>query len=323
VKRVLIIGGGISGLIASHVFRACRDVDVRVMEPGKPGGEFTAGGLKYIHRTDSMTAMLGDLGMVYSNYGIRGGILLKGKVEPYPKCLQAMPKEQSRRIQYDHYRKTRRQEPGEFSNRAMNDPEAVGERRAIRCDYELLIDTLAREATFIKARLAKVCDNFVLTDRGNKHDFDFLVLTIPLFVIKRLVDFEVPDGHAMRLNLINVEVQRDAYAKWDYVYTPYTPANAIHRVSTMDGGYSCEVTGELDMKSAEDDLGFLFKSGYYTMDVREGLKGHLLPLMYRPEWPANVAPLGRFAKWDPRSTADVVLDDAIAMARHWGWTTTA
>lgn len=323
MNRVLIVGGGISGLIASYVFtKMCSGLNVRIMEPGKPGGEFTAGGLKYIHRTDAMASMLGDLGVVYSNYGIRGGILLHGAVEPYPKCLSEMDSERAKRIQYDHYRKTRRQEPTEFSSRAMNDPESVGERRALRCDYERMIDTLARRATFVRSRLAKIGPGVVLTDRGNSLEFDYLVLTIPLFVIKRLADFYVPEGHAMRLNLINVVPQSDEYARWDYVYTPYTPADVIHRISAMDGGYTCEANGELDMEDAIDDLSFIFKSGYYVRELKEGLKGHLLPLPSKPEWPSNVAPLGRFAKWDPRSTADVVLDDAIALARHWGWLNT-
>jgi len=123
----------------------------------------------------------------------------------------------------------------------------------------------------------------------------------------------------MRLNLISVEAQRDEYSKWDYVYMPYTPADAIHRISPMDGGFTCEANGELDPSSVESDLNFIFKSGYYIKSVKEGLKGHLLPLPARPEWPDNVVPLGRFAKWDPRSTLDVVLEDANAIAEHWGW----
>jgi hypothetical protein len=319
MKNVLIIGGGISGLIASYVFKQNRSLNVKIMEPGQPGGEFTAGGLKYIHRTDAMAAMLSDLGMVFSNYPIHGGILLHGAVEPYPKVFSEMPKDRADRIRFDHYRKTRRHEPDEFASKAMNDPEDVEPRRAIRCDFQAMISELAGRCEFIKARLGRIEPQFVLSDQGDKFWYDYLVLTIPLWVIKSVAHFSVPEGHAMRLNVANVQVRKDPYAKWDYVYTPYTPANAIHRISPNDGGYSCEVNGELDKTALISDLNFIFKDGWYTLNVREGLKGHLLPLAERPDWPENVAPLGRFAKWDPRSTADVVLDDAAEIAKQWGW----
>lgn len=321
MKTVLIIGGGISGLIASYMFRKCKGLDVKVMEPGEPGGEFAAGGLKYIHRTDDMASMLQDVGMVFSNYSARGGILLHGTVLPYPKCLAEMPKERADRIRYDHYRKTRRQEPNEFSARAMNDPEDADASKAIRCDFQGLIKTLALRCDFIKARLAKIEPNFVLTDRGNKHPYDYLILTIPLWVIKRVAYFGdgIPDGHAMSLNLVNILTHRDAYSKWDYVYTPYTPEGVIHRISPLDSGFSCEANGELDDEKLVSDLNFIFPDGWTVASKREGLKGHLLPLAARPNWPTNVMPLGRFAKWDPRGTADVVMDDCIQIARHFEW----
>lgn len=319
VKRVLIIGGGISGLIANYVFKQYRGVEVKVMEPGQPGGEFASGGLKYLHRTDEIVAMMSDLGVVFSNHSIRGGILLHGNVEAYPRILTEMPKERADRIRLDHYRKTRRQEPGEFGSRAMNDPEDVGVRKALSCDIQELIRRLSGEVTFIKARLDRINDKFVTTTGGGSHWFDFLVLTIPLWVIKQSANFNVPEGHAMRLNVATVEVVKDRYAKWDYVYTPYTPSDAIHRVSSVGGGYQCEINGEFEQLKLVSDLNFIFKDGWVLSSVKEGLKGHLLPLSERPIWPEHVAPIGRFAKWDPRSTADVVADDARELAESWGW----
>ena len=322
MKRVLIIGGGISGLLANHVFKTYyRGLEVSVMEPGKPGGEFTAGGLKYIHRTDNIAAVMGDLGMVTSNHNIRGGILLHGKVEPYPRCLSDMEPDRAARIRADHYRKTRRQEPGDFAARSMNDPEDVGVRRALRCDSHELIDKLVARASFVKARLDQIQPGFVTTTGGNSHKYDFLVLTIPLWIIRASAHFHVPEGHAMRLNVANVEVIRDPYAKWDYVYTPYTPADSIHRISPSGGGYQCEVNGMMNRDKLVSDLNFIFKDGWAIESMREGMKGHLLPLAERPEWPDNVAPIGRFAKWDPRSTADVAVDDAHSLAESWGWRT--
>lgn len=78
-----------------------------------------------------------------------------------------------------------------------------------------------------------------------------------------------------------------------------------------------ESNGELDREKLESDLNFIFREGWYIEDLREGLKGHLLDLEKEPEWPDNIAPIGRFAKWDPRATTDVTLEDAEALAQRW------
>jgi hypothetical protein len=307
-------------LVTNYVFKQYSGVDVVVMEPGELGGDFLKGGLKYIHRTDEMVALMGDLKLVFSNYSIRGGILLKGDVQPYPKALEEMPRDQARRIQFDHYRKTRRQEPTAFAERSMNDPENVAAKRAIRCDFGAFIQGLAGQAKVVRGRLARIEPERVITMNGNSHDYDYLVLTIPLWVIRQVSYFPLPEAHAMSLNLIRLKPRGDPFAKWDYVYTPYTPADAIHRVShNGEGVYTCEMNGVYDPIASGSDLNFIFKDGYEPLHCINGLNGHLLPLTERPEYPDNVVALGRFAKWDPRSTLDVVLDDARACAEGWGW----
>jgi hypothetical protein len=320
MKRVIIVGGGMSGLVANYVFNQYEGVDVKVLELGDVGGDFLRGGLKYIHRSEEMTAMMGDLKMVYSNFTIRGAIMLRDEVRPYPKVLEEMDAASALRVRYDHYRKTRRQEPGEFGEKAMNDPESVSSRRAIRCDFPTLVKLLAERATVVKGQLARILHDKIITSNGNSHPFDYLVVTIPLWVLREVAYFPLPEAHAMRMNLARVRPIGDPFARWDYVYTPYTPEDAIHRVShNGEGVYTCEINGVYDAIKAASDLNFIFKDGYEPLSITEGLKGHLLPLPFRPDFPIHIAPLGRFAKWDPRSTQDVVLSDARALANDWGW----
>jgi len=317
MKRVVIVGGGISGLICSYVFRKRKDVRTTILEPNRIGGEFIAGGLKYIHRTDAMASMLIDLGLIFSNYVTRGGILLRGKVLPYPKCLRSMETEEARRIQDDHYRKTRLAEPGKHSARAMNDPASTKPRKALRTDFVSLIESLAAGNEFIRLPLKSVMRHAVILGDGRLIPYDYLVMTIPLWAIRRCVDWYVPHGIAMKLNIVNMAPRRDRFAKWDYVYTPYTPENAVHRFSIQDAGYAVEVNGELDMDRVAGDLNFIFSSGWAIRNIQRDLKGHLLPLKEKTEWPSNVAPIGRFAQWDSRITADVTLEDAEKLARRW------
>lgn len=324
MKRVVIIGGGVSGLIAAWAFRRCRDVQVQVLEAAKPGGDFLSGGLKYIHRTDAMLELFSDLGITYTNYSVQGGILLHGAVEPYPGVLRGMDKVRALRIQHDHYRKTRRTEPDEFASRSMNDPESSGPKKALQCDLEEFVSRLIVGAPVLPDAAKAIKPHVVQGTSGANYPYDFLVLTIPLWVLRRLVWFELPAALSVKLNIVRVETIGNPYAKWDYVYTPYTPEGLIHRLSPHEGEWSCEFNG--DWAEGDDDvsrkmtneLNFLFRNGWALTSVKRGLNGHLLPMAEKPSWPANVAPLGRFAEWDPRATSDVVLDNVWKMIDRWG-----
>ncbi len=332
-RRLVIVGGGISGLIASWVFTQCRGLDVIVLEPGKPGGDFLNGGLKYVHKTDEMEEMLRDLGLTYANYSVQGGIYLKGQVEPYPAVFRSMTKEQALRVQHDHYRKTRKVEPDSFASRSMNDPESMGPKKALRCDLSRMVAELIKHAPIAKEVATRIGPHKVIVNdpgftRGERAvSYDYLLVTLPMWLLKRMVWFELPPAMAVKLNLLMVDPpqQGDDYAKWDYVYTPYTPANLIHRISPRDGGYTCEFNG--DWPEGDDpemsiritnELNFLFPNGWALGGAKRNLNGHLLPLAGKANWPQNVRPIGRFAQWEPRATTDVVLSTCLALANEWG-----
>lgn len=332
MKKILIVGGGIAGLIANWVFKQHKDVEVSVMEPGKPGGDFLAGGLRYIHASDEMVSMMTDNRITFTNYQVNGGIMLKGKVEPYPTVLKSMPREHAERIQHDHYRKTRRTEPdGNDAAKSMNDPEAMGSRFALRTDAPRLIRQLEAQADIICDGAVEVRTNNqtvmprVLGTSGVSRPYDYLIMTIPLWAIRNMVPWFVPEAFALKLNVCNVDVTRDPLSKWDYCYTPYTPGNLIHRISPRDGGWTVEFNGDWIDKDDEtsvaltSDLNFIFPGGWALNAVRKGLNGHLLPLESQPEWPENVRPIGRFAEWDSRATADVVLSNCWKLANSWGF----
>jgi hypothetical protein len=333
MKRMLIVGGGISGLIASWVFTQVRGLTVTIVEPGKPGGDFMAGGLKYIHKTDEMEELLRDLAIQYTDYSVQGGILLHGKVEPHPGCFRGMDKDRALRIQHDHYRKTRKLEPDAFAARSMNDPEANGPRRALRCDMQRVLKELIQRAPIFKAGVIAIEPHKVIVNDGTGEKplpYDYLLTSLPLWVTRKMAWFgpELPEGLAVKLNLVMVEPPQrgDDYAQWDYVYTPYTPENLIHRISPTDGGYTLEFNGDwpegvdndLSVKIT-NELNFLFPHGWALTKTLKGLNGHLLPLAAKANWPINVRPVGRFAQWDPRVTTDVVLTTCLKLADEWGF----
>lgn len=319
-KKIVVAGGGVSGLICAHVFKKYLDVDVSVLEPYTLGDEFLVGGLKYIHRTDKMEKLFDELGLPHSHYRVRGGIMLRGKIFSHPQVFKTLGREQSLRIQSDHYRKTRRSEPGADVRKAMNDPAGISTRRALRANFRHMVKGLAEGVKVEPAGIRTIIHeaNCVLTSLGKLQKYDYLVLTTPLWAIRECANFYVPHGVAMKLNVVDVIGPRhDKYVRWDYVYTPYTPADSIHRFTPNSDGYSVEVNGDFDFLSLVSDLNFIFPGGYHIANVRRGLKGHLFPLKEKIAWPENIAPLGRFAQWESSSTVDTVLEDATALASRW------
>lgn len=340
-KKVVIIGGGVAGLIANYVVNQHRRVAPIVLEAGRVGGEWLSGGLRYIHSTPEMASMIIDIGSVFSNYTVRGGILLKGKVEPYPEVLRTLDPDVSKRIQHDHWRKTRQIEPvAAFGDKSMNDPEASGPRTALRTDAGDVLRRLVDRAIVYKEEVRQVTPGAVVTNL-REIEYDYIIWTAPLWVAKKVLFFGLPDALAIRLNIVTISPMKikhdvdpkkpivgalhDPYASWDYVYTPYTPDNLIHRLSSSEDGYMCEFSGAWPEECEDttlrltNDLNSLFVNGWTIERVVRGLNGHLLPLPFVPTWPEHIQPLGRFAQWSPRATADVVLEHAFKMCANWGW----
>lgn len=330
MEKVVIVGGGMSGLMAAWVVQE-RGHDPIIIEPRALGGDFLMGGLKYIHKTAAMVKLLDDLDIPWADFTVKGGVLLRGAVEPYPACLSSMDAAEAARIQADHYRKTRHMDIGTFGAKSMNDPGAnKGDRRALRCDPKALIDAIAEGTEVIKAGVTSIhaeikpgmSAGHVLMDNGHKLSYDRCIVTLPLWVLATMCNWYIPEGLAMALNIVRIHpMARDPYVQWDYVYTPYTPGDAVHRISQVENGWDAEINGEWsEMEGgAMDDIASLWPDGFRIIRAVPGLKGHLLDLSTQPEWPDNVAPLGRFAKWDPRATTDVTLDDAWKLAARWGW----
>lgn len=318
MKKVVIIGGGISGLICAWTLS--KHADVTVLEKGELGGEFLAGGLKYIHRTERVERMFDAMDVPWSGFMVKGGILLRGTVETYPGYLQTIEKKSAQRIQNDHFRKTRRTEPGDFGRNAMNDPAASKPKKAIRCDFSELVSNLASSVRVLKTQALQIGDGLIVCSDEKKMltiDYDYLVVTAPLWVVKRMTTWDIPDCAAMELNIAIVTPRVDEFSSWDYVYTPYTPANCVHRLSPDGGDYAVEANGQLDHLDLASDLNFLFGGGWALKSLRTGLKGHLLPLEHQPKHPDNVALMGRFACWEPRMTVDVTLDKSVELSKRW------
>lgn len=320
--NVIILGGGIAGLLASYVFRKFKPL----LLEGSPklGGNFMAGGLKYIRQTDAFTALLRDLDIPWETYKPIGMLYVGGMWQEHPAWLKSLGPGQRETIQRAHWRRTRFTEEG-FRGDCMNDPLGNGGDPALRCDHAELIARLGHVAmganranVRLNVRVEQVTTGTVRVD-GVHIPYDLLIPAIPLASLARLAPWAgLPSLHAWQLNIADFTAE-ERKPSWDYMYTPLL--KLITRATwTSPGAFQVEVPGEaalLDDKSQTDlldeavDALSPFAGKLHLRSIRK-IPGHLEPPRVPIEWPTNWCPLGRFTQWEPRATSERVLSDAIA-----------
>lgn len=312
MRRLAIIGGDVPALIAAEVFTRM-GWSVTVFASGELGGEFLTGGLQHVGETEAMMRFLDSIDIPVSQYNVQGGIHLQGEPFKFPGCLWEMSTSEVKRLHRDYARKIFH---APVEGAMFNDP-AAKSKEALRFNFE---DFVTELASLVRTRVCEPvefidCEHHVVKC-GRLFSYDAMVVTIPLWDLKSLANFYVPEVCATNSNFVYVTPRRDEYAAFDYVYTPYTPNDAIHRITPREGGYCAEVSGDLDRVNLHADLQFLFPAGYILGDVSGGQPGHISSNP-KPDWPSNHRPLGRYASWDYRASADTVLTEAIKMAEDW------
>jgi hypothetical protein len=323
-KKLVIIGAGIAGLLCSYVFRKRKEFEVRILECNEVGGEFLASGMRYVgahedEEKDHMIKILNELGLANTTYLVKGGIFLKNEIHSYPKGIRKFGKERIRRIEKDYYRKSRLVEPSKKMKNALNDPANNKKRKAIKFNSRDFIVELSRRARIIKERMYAVTSESIICSDGLKIPYDYLVLTIPLWDIKEAVYWDVPTCDAIKMNSAYIITDNQRFLKWDHVYTPYTPSNYVYKVISAGCGYVVECSGEFKEAFLHSDLEFLFDGEWKIQNKILGNKGYMISFPDKEiKWPRNVAPLGRFATWDPYTSVDVTLSKIERLSRRWG-----
>lgn len=318
-------------MLAAYVLREFEPMLIEAN--GKLGGNFLAGGLKYLHDTPTMRNLLDRLGVNFELYQPVGRLNHLGEILPHPEAMRAMTDDERFSVQMAHWAKTRASYQN-MSPTCMNDP--LGDHGALKCDLDIFMRNLEHEL-----RASHLIDirttHPVSTIGGNgairfqRSDVpivvcDLLVPTIPLPFLAKLAPWaNLPKAEVTKLFLVKFEVPVGQMPLWDYMYTPHN--EFISRLYRADAGHvvaevpayilesRCEHTDTpTDQTIANITLQARNLTGIdvipYSTQV---IPGHLQPLHVPLVWPANWAPLGRFAQWDARATADKVLDSAVAL----------
>jgi hypothetical protein len=122
---------------------------------------------------------------------------------------------------------------------------------------------------------------------------------------------------AVALNLLPVRASKDRYLRWDVVYTPHTPGNAIHRLyHGEESGYVCEFSGVVSEDAVTSDLNYLFPDGWHADGAMATTHGKLVALQDRPVWLPKVRPVGRMAQWDEGVSVTRVIREVVEGICH-------
>lgn len=313
---IAVLGAGLSGVLAAGWLRVRYPNErVVIIEPGEPGAAFWSGGLKYLRPSQDFTDYLLEIGLPFDIHAVRGGVWMDGKILRYPlddRYAQDL-------VQREHYVKTRGTIEG-YTTDVMN----FGGKDQVRytLDYRALVSASIRHRNhkIIQAHVKgiKLLSNRaseIITSDGEVVYARNVVSTLPLPLYLTLSDVPMEKRPTLAhrwLFVYHAEGDPEALGDRDYVYTPQLPN--VHRVSktTTAGMYHVEVNragrGQSPTDNIHQEVEPLLKnavpSGSYLAPVTI-LPGHILPSdMAGWHPPSSHILLGRYAAWEPRSTAD-------------------
>ena len=336
--HIVILGGGIAGLLGAYALRAYKPTIIEAS--GKLGGNFAAGGLKYIHDTPEVRQLLKELDLPFKPYKPVGAILLQKETLSHPETMAQMSTMERYRVQLLHWNKTRATSVG-LRDDCMNDP--LGSHQALQCDHlELLrrLECKVRDAgcdVRLGSNIVSIGDSDGLGMRCiNLREglaelsigYDTLVPTLSLGILDKLAPWaRFPRAETTKLGIYQIELPIHLRPAWDYLYTP--DIEWISRIAHTEAHtLMVEVPWhQIQFEAAERNnptptmfqvlpvIERILKEevGLEGVCVDERfIPGHLRPLGESVFWPPGWFPLGRFAQWDSRATADKVYARALS-----------
>ncbi len=321
MKRIAIVGGDVTALLAAHCL-AIRGHHVvifhEVFKSGRVGNEADTRP-QIVRSSRRFIELLRGLGLIHSHYCTRVGMLLRDKIGLYPNCVRSLGREKATKVRSDLYLKSRLIAP-ESTDR-LTDYEAIVPKSAVRFDWHEFVRVLTRRSRICTEKVVHIDQGSVRTNLLS-YPFDHLVITLPLWQAKELVSWALPNSVSVPVNSVTVSPnRRDRFAAWDSVWTPYTPERLVHRVFQHEDGYHVQFSGIWTEETSDrlmGDLNYFFPGGWTVHYSDRNVPGYMFPLVDAPTWPSNVSPLGRFASWDELATLDVCLEKVLELKQRWG-----
>lgn len=338
--KIAIIGGGISGMSAALFIQdfaanfLIKSADDISLYADKLGGEFSSGGLKYIHNTDDTRYFIGSvLELDYQIKKVNGALWHKGKLRSFPEYLYFDSLNKDSDIQNKYWNKTRGTET-DFDDRCMNEPWRFRNELMLYPSNDI-VDTMKNfiEGSDIKKFYLTV-DKKLLVDIIKENDL--VIYTIPFHMLAEAygIELDEPDAKTKptQLHIERFRVVSNEQNIWcDYIYV--TDAEyKFHRISKhigimggvyIDVEYNDHNFNIYDqIKNYEKLKQFLFNNfgsviedyskwimnrSVQTFQIKGQIKNDLSQKALS-KIPKNVMLLGRFAEMNKKVTFDKVLE---------------
>jgi hypothetical protein len=317
--KIAIIGNDIHALLAAYMAKKRGHSIILFGElPFNTRAPYT------IFDSKRFGQILTELGINFSSYRIKSGILLRNHIHPFPHALRFFGKDVGSTIRADLYSKTRLVRCETKPSKLSLDLELASTKIALRFEWVEFLERLNDGLSTSRKRMVELKSHSVICDDGSVEAFDLCLVTSPLWRCQDFVEWPLPHACAVALNTAVVDSNSDQEVKeqlsgWDYVWTPYTPDATVHRVYQVDGEYHVQFSGSWlegqERPALIGDLNFLFPAGWAPTGSFRGEAGFLCPLSEKPIWPKSVLPLGRLAQWDAKATISNTVEELSKVLR--------
>lgn len=303
-----MIGLRLESLIAAWVLRQHPHFDVWLIAEKDPSTLWTNGHDRQclVPHTESIGNLFRELKVNHSQFTSQDGILIRGRIEEYPKALVDLPRDYAERIVRDAFSKAEMEQGKPLKRKP----------RRLRCAADELVRALTSKARVLVAPSWQLEPGAVFVSGNRRFEYDFAIVTDPVWSLKHRVWFELPTVEPRERTVARITPRRlSPFRRWDTVFTPYTPAGTASRVVMRGYDSQIEMRGKADSGAVLSDLNFLFPDGYALQSVAvDEFAPRLLELA---KWPENIVPLGPHAEGRAACTLDQVLDDAYSLMRKW------
>lgn len=335
--KILVLGGGLTGLIAAYVLR--RSGDVTLVDERPKIGISGHGPLRHLRRTAAMGDLLDSLGVAWKAWRLRGGILLDDEIRPHPALLRQMPTSERRVLQSLYWERTRGRSPhdhewGDVESCMGNPMVDTNNDMAISLECDEFARLIAHRALrddvlfLVGSKIIGVTERTATivpplwwkgSPRTVEIPYDRLVVTLPLPTMASLAPWACLPTPVIEMGTLFEYALPDLMVSaLDYVYTP--TLQKVTKVSwPRRGTLLVEAPGSVEPNEVEAELReplFPLSCRRHVMaDEPKMIRQHITELVGKPAWPEHWLPLGRYAEWSPSRTTEQVLDRVLTWSQ--------
>lgn len=324
----VILGTGVSGMVASLVLKTHGH---KITAIGPDSGDFFQGGLKYFQHSPALEFALREAGVPYVEEKVYGGIFWENQLHLYPGFLRDSENGELRLIiMMMHYLKSRGTMDG-FQPTCMNDP-FHDRSRSLVINPTRMAQAAWDDVQLIRDMVVEVdlaghqiwLENDLSVSGENLVEYDQLFTSLLAKAFEKLtqntqsretaVSCLFPDLKGGFVDLYRIGKPGDGFLwhpNYEYIYTPLQ--KMISRLS-VDLNQNCSFVevprphgcnfvdiSELVAEEVRQVLGRELQISYTGT-----IKGHIVEIDKPLEYPDGVLPIGRYAAWSSRETADIV-----------------